>query len=188
MEQAKTSFIPRAHAAKFCGFVYGMFYIGKFLKECMLSCLPVEKVPANTNPPGRLVVVMASVLGWRSIRAKEFRDGDDLVDALRCSCACFPLVMPHRFRGKRCFDGFFSEGASAPALDEEEAAVRFVLVFSSGTAVVVADTARFVPMKHVSSLTRDHEERASPERTVLLPVQTPVRLLLDELCLFASPM
>lgn len=125
VDQAKTSFIPRAHAARFFGFVYGIFYIGKFLKECMLACLPVEKVPGNTSPPGRLMVVMASVLGWKSIRAKEFRDGDDLIDALRCSCACFPLVMPHSFRSKRCFDGFFSEGASAPTLDEGEAAVSF---------------------------------------------------------------
>lgn len=123
VDQAKSSFIPRAHAARFFGFVYGMFYIGKFLKECMLACLPVERVPRST-PPGRLLVVMASVLGWKSVRAREFRDGDDLIDALRCSCACFPLVMPHRFRGKRCFDGFFSEGASAPALNEEEAAVK----------------------------------------------------------------
>lgn len=124
MAQAKNSFIPRAHAARFFGFVYGIFYIGKFLKESMLACLPVEKVPGNTSPPGRLTVVMASVLGWRSIRAKEFRDGDDLIDALTCSCACFPLVMPHSFRGKRCFDGVFSEGPSAPTLDDSEAAVR----------------------------------------------------------------
>ncbi|CAN0527580.1 unnamed protein product, partial [Ectocarpus sp. 8 AP-2014] len=54
---------------------------------------------------GRLTVVLSSVLGWKSIRAKEFRDGGDLIDALRCSCACFPLVLPHVFRGKRCFDG-----------------------------------------------------------------------------------
>lgn len=129
VDQAKTSFIPRAHAARFFGFVYGMFYIGKFLRECMLACLPVDKVPGSTSPPGRLVVVMASVLGWKSIRAKEFRDGDDLIDALRCSCACFPLVMPHNFRGKRCFDGVFSEGPSAPTLDEEEAAVRVYISF-----------------------------------------------------------
>lgn len=124
MEQAKNSFIPRAHAARFLGFVYGMFFIGKFLKESMLACLPVERVPGHTSPPRRLMVVMASVLGWKSIRATEFESGEDLIDALQCSCACFPLVMPHNFRGKRCFDGFFSEGASAPSLDEEEAGVR----------------------------------------------------------------
>lgn len=101
-----------------------MFFIGKFLKESMLACLPVEKVPGHTSPPGRLMVVMASVLGWKSIRAAEFESGEDLIDALQCSCACFPLVMPHNFRGRRCFDGFFSEGASAPTLDEEEAGVR----------------------------------------------------------------
>lgn len=124
VEQAKTSFIPRAHAARFFGFVYGIFYIGQFLMESLLACLPVERVGRNTSPPGRLTVVLSSVLGWKSIRAKEFRDGEDLIDALRCSCACFPLVLPHVFRGKRCFDGVFSEGPSAPSLDEEEAGVR----------------------------------------------------------------
>ena len=124
MDQAKTSFIPRAHNAKILGFVYGMFFIGTFLKESMLECLPVGRVPGMTSVTGRLIVVMSSLLGWGSIRAKEFDNGQELIDALRCSCAIFPLVMPHRFRGKRCFDGFFSEGTSAPTLDDEEAAVR----------------------------------------------------------------
>lgn len=122
MKQVKTSFIPRAHAAKVMGFVYGMFYIGTFLKESMLECLPTQRVPART-PPGRLIVVMSSLIGWISHRVTDFKHGAELVDALRCSCAVFPLVMPHRFRGKAFFDGFFSEGTSAPVLTEEEEGV-----------------------------------------------------------------
>ncbi|CAN0231207.1 unnamed protein product, partial [Hapterophycus canaliculatus] len=110
-----------------------------------------ERVPSNTSPPGRLVVVMASVLGWNSVRAKEFRHGDDLMDALQCSCACFPLVMPHVFRRKRCFDGFFSEGASAPSLDEEEAAgletVTISPLYASSASI---RPSRYVPLSWIA--------------------------------------
>ncbi|CAN0470255.1 unnamed protein product [Ectocarpus sp. 12 AP-2014] len=145
VEQAKTSFIPRAHAARFFGVVYGMFYIGQFLLESLLACLPVKRVGRNTSPPGRLTVVLSSVLGWKSIRAKEFRDGEDLIDALRCSCACFPLVLPHVFRGKRCFDGVFSEGPSAPSLDEEEAGGLNTVTISP----LYASTASIRPSRYV---------------------------------------
>ncbi|CAN0248178.1 unnamed protein product [Scytosiphon promiscuus] len=151
VEQAKASFIPRAHAAKFRGFVYGMFFIGKFLKESMLACLPFERVPSKTSPPGRLVVVMASVLGWNSVRAKDFDDGEDLMNALQCSCACFPLVMPHVYRGKRCFDGFFSEGASAPSLDEDEAegleTVTISPLYASSASI---RPSRYVPLSWIA--------------------------------------
>lgn len=120
--QAKTSFVPRTHAAKLFGFVYGMFNIGTYLQESMLECLPVERVAEKLHP-GKLIVVMASLLGWNSVRASDVENGEELIDALRCSCAVFPLVMPHRFRGKRCFDGFFSEGTSSPVLSEEESGV-----------------------------------------------------------------
>ncbi|CAN0206981.1 unnamed protein product [Ectocarpus sp. 6 AP-2014] len=151
MEQAKTSFIPRAHAARFFGFVYGMFYIGQFLLESLLACLPVERVGRNTSPPGRLTVVLSSVLGWKSIRAKEFRDGEDLIDALRCSCACFPLVLPHVFRGKRCFDGVFSEGPSAPSLDEEEAGgLKTVTISPLYASTASIRPSRYVPLSWIA--------------------------------------
>lgn len=122
VRQARDSFVPRTHAARICGVVYGIFYIGTWLKESMVACLPVEKVP-HQLPAGKLRVVMSTLLGWDSVRADCFTHGDDLMDALRCSCAAFPLVLPHTFRGKVCLDGLFSEGASAPKLDDDESQV-----------------------------------------------------------------
>lgn len=115
--------MPRTYAAKVFGFVYGVFFVGTYTRECLLDCLPFDRIRSNLHP-GKLTVVMATFFGWRSIRAQDFRDGEELVDALRCSCAVFPLALPHRFRGEACFDGFFSEGSSAPVLSEDEAGVR----------------------------------------------------------------
>lgn len=51
---------------------------------------------ADKLHPGRLIVVMATLLGWNSVRASDIKTGEELVDALRCSCAVFPMVMPHK--------------------------------------------------------------------------------------------
>ncbi|CAM9891051.1 unnamed protein product, partial [Discosporangium mesarthrocarpum] len=104
MDMVKTSFVPQTHAAKLLGFfVYGIFFIKHYLKECLLKHLPMDKV--RDLPHGKLTVVMSTMMTWDPIRVSQFTSGRDLMEALLASCAAFPLVLPQKWRGKLRLDG-----------------------------------------------------------------------------------